>query len=159
MEENMITMEKLKELRDQGRISEEEFNVQSQALYEKSMRKAEGNATAKNGVAYIILAWFLGVIGIHNFYAGYWIRGLIQLGLTLVSWLFWFIPLLAVALWALGELLFENKDASGQRFRGNRSMILGLRIAAVLWLFFSIFYTYQKGDLVFQEEVVTVQEN
>ena len=46
-----------------------------------------------NGIAYIILAFTLGAIGVHNFYAKYWKRGLIQFFLTFSAPFLLFFPL------------------------------------------------------------------
>lgn len=88
----------------------------------------------KNGIIYIILAFFLCVIGLHNFYAGYYKKGIIQLMLTLISPFCMYIPLLLVALWGLGELLFVNKSANGLHFSGNTIVIWGLRVLVLLLL-------------------------
>lgn len=87
-----------------------------------------------NGIIYIILAFFLGCIGVHNFYAGYWKRGLAQLALTLVSPYMMFIPLLFAALWATLEIFFINSSANGCYFSGNRIVIWILRAASALIL-------------------------
>ena len=84
---------------------------------------------------YIVLAFFLGAVGIRNFYAGYWKRGLIQFFCALISPYMMFLPLMFTAIWALMELLFVNKDAKGVFFKGNRRVILVLRLLSVLVLF------------------------
>lgn len=61
---------------------------------------------------YVLLAWLLGVLGIHNFYAGYWGRGLIQL---LGSCCFIGAPV--VVLWVFFEVLFQTTDAYGRPMR------------------------------------------
>lgn len=152
----VVNMEKLKKMRDEGKLTEEQFEAQTEALYNKSVASADKNRGAKSGVVYILFAWFFGVVGVHNFYAGFWIRGLIQLILTLTSWLFMYIPLIFVALWAFGELLFQNRDAKGLLMTGNRSVILGLRIAAIIWFFLYAYYTYQNNDMVFQDDTITI---
>ena len=63
---------------------------------------------------YIILGLLLGMLGIHNFYAGFNGRGAAQLILTLLTgWLLF--PLVAIGLWVIIELLVETNDASGMR--------------------------------------------
>jgi hypothetical protein len=64
----------------------------------------------KSRGVYIILGLFLGLLGIHNFYAGYHGRGAIQLILTLTL-----IGAIITALWSLIELLTVVEDASGVR--------------------------------------------
>ena len=99
------------------------------------------NAGAKNGVVYVILAFFLCVIGLHNFYAGYVKRGLIQLLLTLVSPMFMFVPLLLVSCWGIIEMLFQNKDAKGRTFSGNAGIIWSLRLLGLGILAYSLMTT------------------
>ena len=69
---------------------------------------------AKSRVAYILLGFFLGFLGIHNFYAGYGGKGATQLLLNL--FLFWtFIVPLGVAIWILIEICTVDHDAYGNR--------------------------------------------
>lgn len=137
----MLDMEKLKELHDNGAISEQEFIEQKQRLYRR-VDRFDGNApAAKNGIVYILLGWFLGTIGLHNFYAGYVWRGATQLFLTMVSWLFLFIPLLFTALWAFLEVMLVNYGANGLFFKGDRRIIWALRVGAVVWLSAGLYYS------------------
>lgn len=156
---DLVDLQKLREMRDNGRISVEEFDKDAEILYQKSMREAGDRKVSKNGAVYILLAGFLGVTGIHNFYAGYWGRGLIQLGLSLLSWLFLFLPLIFVVFWVLGEIFFQNKDAAGNRFGGNRSLITGLRIGTVLWIAYTAYVTWQNNEFVWQDTVVVTGED
>lgn len=68
----------------------------------------------KSRVTYILLALFLGGIGIHNFYAGYTGRGVSQLLLMLFTG--WFGGFVIVYIWVLIEMLVVNKDARGVLF-------------------------------------------
>ncbi len=156
---DLVDLQKLREMRDNGRISVEEFDKDAEILYQKSMREAGDRKVSKNGAVYILLAGFLGVTGIHNFYAGYWGRGLIQLGLSLLSWLFLFLPLIFVVVWVLGEIFFQNKDAAGNRFGGNRSLITGLRIGTVLWIAYTAYVTWQNNEFIWQGTVVVTGED
>lgn len=156
---DLVDLQKLREMRDNGRISVEEFDKDAEILYQKSMREAGDRKVSKNGAVYILLAGFLGVTGIHNFYAGYWGRGLIQLGLSLLSWLFLFLPLIFVVVWVLGEIFFQNKDAAGNRFGGNRSLITGLRIGTVLWIVYTAYVTWQNNEFIWQDTVVVTGED
>lgn len=149
----MLDIDKLQEMRDKGLISQQDFVEQEKALFNKAMRGAENDRLAKNGIIYIVLAWFLGVTGLHNFYAGYVGRGVAQLLMTLLSWLLMFIPLLIVAVWVFFELLLVNKGANGLTFKGNRGVIIALRMIAVLWLVLGLYY----GNAYFySEEIVMV---
>ena len=156
---DLVDLQKLREMRDNGRISVEEFDKDAEILYQKSMREAGDRKVSKNGAVYILLAGFLGVTGIHNFYAGYWGRGLIQLGLSLLSWLFLFLPLIFVVFWILGEIFFQNKDAAGNPFGGNRFLIAALRIGTVLWIAYTAYVTWQNNEFIWQDTVVVTGEN
>lgn len=69
----------------------------------------------KSRSAYVLLGIFLGTLGIHNFYAGYTGKGIMQLLITLLTgWLI--IPLIAVWIWVLVEICTVNKDVKGNIF-------------------------------------------
>ena len=66
----------------------------------------------KSRTVYVLLALFLGLLGIHNFYAGYTTKAIIQLLVTLLTgWLI--IPLFVIAFWVLIEIVVTDKDANG----------------------------------------------
>ena len=66
----------------------------------------------KSRIVYIVLGWFLGFLGIHNFYAGWTQCAVAQLAITvLFGWLF--IPLIAVGIWILIELCTVKIDGHG----------------------------------------------
>ncbi|MBR2313493.1 MAG: TM2 domain-containing protein [Akkermansia sp.] len=67
----------------------------------------------KSRLAYILLAIFLGTLGVHNFFAGYTGRGVTQLLLTLISFGF-LAPVVWV--WAIVEICTVTKDAQGVDF-------------------------------------------
>lgn len=76
---------------------------------------AAGYAVQKSRVAYILLGLFLGGLGIHNFYAGYAGRGVAQLLITLlIGWLI--VPLVAVGIWVIVEVITVTRDAQGVPF-------------------------------------------
>ena len=66
----------------------------------------------KSRLAYILLALFLGGLGIHNFYAGYSGKGVAQLLLTLFLWWTIVVPL-GVWIWIIVEMCTVDHDASG----------------------------------------------
>lgn len=67
----------------------------------------------KTRFVYIILALFLGGLGIHNFYAGRYGSAIAQLLITLlIGWTI--IPLFVVGLWALIEAIVVAHDGNGQ---------------------------------------------
>lgn len=64
----------------------------------------------KNMVVAVLLALFLGTLGIHNFYLGYTQKGVIQLVLTVVGWatswlLVGLVAVLAVAVWVIVDII------------------------------------------------------
>jgi len=67
---------------------------------------------SKSRGIYIILALFLGCLGIHNFYAGHYGKGTAQLVITLVlGWMV--IGLIITGLWALSEIFAQSYDGEG----------------------------------------------
>lgn len=129
----MLDAEKLQELEDSHAISKEEAWRQKKRLAEKIIRREE-SSSAKNGIVYIVLAFCLGAVGVHNFYARYWKRGLVQFLLALLAPFMMFVPLLFTSVWALLELLFVNKGPDGVFFKGNRKVIWLLRAASIVVL-------------------------
>lgn len=129
----MLDVNKLKEVAHKIHMSEEEFVAEKKRLAAKILHLNEPRKP-KNGIIYIVLAFFLGTTGIHNFYAGYWGRGLSQLCLSLIAPWFLYIPLLFVAIWVLLELLFVNKSAAHIVFSGSRKVIVVLRIISIIIL-------------------------
>ena len=66
----------------------------------------------KQRIVYVLLALFLGCLGIHNFYAGYTGKGVAQLLITIFTW--WLIiPVFGVAIWAIVEAIVVETDAQG----------------------------------------------
>lgn len=73
-------------------------------------------AGQKDRVAFVLLGVFLGALGVHNFFAGYTGRAVAQLLITiLVGWLV--VPLVAVWIWNIVEVITVTKDAHGVPFR------------------------------------------
>ena len=66
----------------------------------------------KSRVAYILLALFLGSLGIHNFYSGHTKHGVIKLCLLIACGL----GLLANPIWSLIEIFTVKQDAQGVDF-------------------------------------------
>ena len=65
----------------------------------------------KSRMTYILLAIFLGSAGIHNFYAGYAGRGIIQLILSCTM-----IGLVIVIPWIIFDIISVNRDVRGVEF-------------------------------------------
>lgn len=102
-----------------------------------------------NRLVYVLLAFGLGNLGIHNFYAGYRRRGWVQLGISLVG-LPLVLPPLLVSAWAAAEMVKVRCDAAGVPFveRGwtkaavlvvfSLAVMLALGLtAATLWVWYS----------------------
>ena len=67
-------------------------------------------AIAKSRVAYILFGVFLGMFGVHNFYAGYVGRGIAQLLLTLFTCGY---AAVIVFIWSIIEIIVVDRDANG----------------------------------------------
>lgn len=152
----MLDVNKLKEVAHKIHMSEEEFVREKKRLAAKILHLNEPHKP-KNGIVYIVLAFFLGTTGVHNFYAGYWGRGLSQLCLSLIAPWFLYIPLLFVAIWVLLELLFVNKSAGNLVFSGNRKIIIILRVISVIILALAFSNTTMITDEPdFQEVIINI---
>ncbi len=69
---------------------------------------------AKDRVAYVLLAVFLGGIGIHNFFAGYTSRAVAQLLICLLTC---GLGGIVTSIWAIIEACTVTQDANGVRFK------------------------------------------
>ena len=66
----------------------------------------------KSRGVFIILGLLLGYLGIHNFYAGFYGRGAIQVVITaMLGWLY--VGFVITVIWALIELITVKTDAQG----------------------------------------------
>ena len=70
-------------------------------------------SSQKTRVAYILLGIFLGLFGAHNFYAGYHGRAIAQLLITLLIGWWLILPLMAVGIWVIIEVITVNRDSDG----------------------------------------------
>lgn len=120
--------------------------------------KAEQPRTVspRNRILYVLLAFFLGCFGIHNFYAGRLASGLIQLLLTLFSC---GLGALLVVFWVIGDILFVTSDGEGRKMEGSRIvstifalLLLGL---SVLFLLFSIGVAVPVARVLQQQALLT----
>mgnify|MGYP000562005944 CR=1 FL=1 len=130
-------LDELKALRARGAVDDRQYELLRRRLARRIISDRREAALSKSGAVYIVLAFFTGAIG-------YYKRGWTQAILTIVSPLFAFLPLLATAAWAFGELLWVNKAANGTFFRGSRKVIWLLRILAVAVFVF----IYSRAELV-----------
>ena len=94
---------------------------------------APGRLEPKSRVAYVLLAFFFGWAGIHNFYAKRTGEGLVQLGVTLLSC---GLMLWAVELWVLIEMFTVSQDGRNVPMRGRGILTAAILLAAGALLFF-----------------------
>ena len=94
---------------------------------------APGRLEPKSRVAYVLLAFFFGWAGIHNFYAKRTGEGLVQLGVTLLSC---GLMLWAVELWGLIEMFTVSQDGRNVPMRGRGILTAAILLAAGALLFF-----------------------
>jgi TM2 domain-containing membrane protein YozV len=70
---------------------------------------------AKSRGTYILLALFLlGLFGAHNFYAGRYFVGAVQLIITALTWWTFIIPGF-IAIWVILECIFVTRDGKGNK--------------------------------------------
>ncbi|MBR5130278.1 MAG: NINE protein [Alphaproteobacteria bacterium] len=69
----------------------------------------------RNRLVYILLALFLGGLGIHNFYAVYTKKAIIQL-LCVIPGAVLVIPAIIEFIWVLVDICTVTKDADGKAF-------------------------------------------
>lgn len=70
------------------------------------------NTSAKSRTTYILLALFLGGLGIHNFYSGHTKHGFIKLGLLVACGL----GVLVNPIWSIVEMITVKQDSQGVNF-------------------------------------------
>jgi TM2 domain-containing membrane protein YozV len=70
-------------------------------------------ARSKSRQVYVLLGIFLGIFGVHNFYAGRIQRAVSQLCLTVLTC---FYGAVASWIWAIVEICVINKDGDGIEF-------------------------------------------
>jgi len=82
-------------------------------LFKAPATSAATSKEPRSRITYILLGLFLGFLGVHNFYAGYAKRGLIQLLLTLLTV---FIAVFVTWIWAIVEVCTVDRDNNGVIF-------------------------------------------
>lgn len=87
--------------------------VQYKYTASKSFVKTDDSSVAvvkKSKAKYVLLALTFGYLGVHNFYAGRYCKGGIQLCLSaFAGWMYW-VPVMLMQLWALGNILCASKN-------------------------------------------------
>ncbi|MFR1031887.1 MAG: TM2 domain-containing protein [Alphaproteobacteria bacterium] len=114
-------LDELKALRARGAVDDRQYELLRRRLARRIISDRREAAFSKSGAVYIVLAFFTGAIGLHNFYAGYYKRGWTQAILTIVSPLFAFLPLLATAAWLSGSC-FGLTAANGTFFAAQEKL-------------------------------------
>ena len=105
---NLEELETLNNLKEKGIITQEEFEKKKAEILNNQTTTPQGNTSQ---LAYVLLAFFLGALGIHNFYAGRWKRGLVQLLLTLLTF---GIGTLITAPWSIINIFTIHTNAKGE---------------------------------------------
>lgn len=137
-----LDLDDLRQLKARGIINDTEFEDKKKALALQTLRREKHSYYfGKNGSIYILLAFVLGAIGIHNFYAGRWKTAFTQLLLGVFSPLFLYLPLIVTSLWALSDIFFVNKDGKGLKFSGSRTLVWCLRLLVTLMFAFAVYRT------------------
>lgn len=138
---NLDELETLNSLREKGIISQEEFeNKKAEIL--NSPTTPQGD---KSQAVYCILAFFLGGIGIHNFYAGRWKRGLAQLLLTLSSPFTFLIGAVISNIWSIINIFAIHTDGKGKEFTPSSAAKYICGILAILWVLLYVFVLLVGG--------------
>ncbi len=134
---NIDDIEKLYDLKEKGVISEQEFNEKKAALLNAPTEATD----KKNQVAYCVLALFLGLLGIHNFYAGRWKRGLTQLLFTFP----FSIPTLGItyivsSIWSTINIFTIHTDGKGNEFEPEPTAKIICGIFAIIFSIINCIY-------------------
>lgn len=72
----------------------------------------QSDGVPRSRLIYILLALFVGVLGIHNFYAGFKVRGVISVLLTITC-----VGVIVSVIMALIDIVTVTHDAAGVRFK------------------------------------------
>ncbi len=122
-------LEKLAYLIEKGVLSQSEFETQKRILLSKQQPIPDNQ---KSGIAFLILAFLLGSVGVHNFYAGYWMRGVAQALLTIFGILLG-LPIAGfVFVWVIVEMIVIRKDATGKPMTSGSGCLIVLLLIILL---------------------------
>ena len=84
------------------------------SLSDQGLSVAPYDGKAKDKTTFLVLGILLGALGVHNFYAGYTAKGVIQLCITVLSCGFLGV---VSSIWGIIDAVTVDKDASGVPFR------------------------------------------
>ena len=76
------------------------------------MKRPALSTPPRHRLVYAFLGIFFGFLGVHNYYARHWLTGLLQLLLSIATFLLGF-GVIAPWLWALAEAILVRKDGNG----------------------------------------------
>lgn len=95
---------------DQNGMQAQPQQQQPQYGYQQPLQYMQQPTQQKSWVAALLLCFFFGTLGVHNFYLGYTGKGVAQLALTIIGWItaliiigFGFLAL--VGIWVLVDLV------------------------------------------------------
>lgn len=140
----LTELNKLYELKEKGILTEEEYNEQKKRIlanpndFEQNPSPVTASPEKSRNI-YILIAFFLGCFGIHNFYIGRITRGILQLILCLLFFLV--VPLVILWIWIVIDMLTVKTEASGKLMtdiNGWGILMIILQIIYAVW-FPSIF--------------------
>ncbi len=107
-------LEALNDLKEKGLLTQAEFGVQKKVLLTNQVQLT-ASRDSKSQLVYILLGLFVGFLGVHNFYAGYTKKGVIQL-LMFFPGCFLIIPTIMVGVWVLIDVCIVDRDVNGVLF-------------------------------------------
>ena len=140
-------LNKLYDLKVKGLISDSEFEATKQKILNTTLKQIQTTVigtTEKSRLIYVVLAFFLGMLGIHNFYADRTGRAVAQLLITLLLW--WlFIPLIAVWIWVLVDVLTVKTDGNNKPMQPTSPIVIGIIFFLLLFPAFSLFIGGMAG--------------
>ncbi len=135
----LTELNKLYELKEKGILTEEEYNEQKKRIlanpndFEQNPSPVTASPEKSRNI-YILIAFFLGCFGIHNFYIGRKTRGILQLILCLLFFLV--VPLVILWIWIVIDMLTVKTEGNGRLM----TPINGWGIFLIILQLFSIFW-------------------
>lgn len=123
-------LETLSSLMEKGVITKEEFEKKK-----KEILKDPEEFGPKSQLAYALLAFFFGALGVHNFYIGRWKKALAQLLITLFTL---FLGSFITYLWAVINIFTISTDGKGRKLQPCNPAKYILGILGIVSYFFSL---------------------
>lgn len=135
----LTELNKLYELKEKGILTEEEYNEQKKRIlanpndFEQNPSPVTTSPEKSRNI-YILIAFFLGCFGIHNFYIGRITRGILQLILFFLFVLI--VPVIILWIWIVIDMLTVKTEGNGKLM----TPINGWGIFLIILQLFSIFW-------------------